>query len=541
MTTPEVSVVVPFLNARPFMEESIASVRAQTYPHWELLLVDDGSRDGGAEIARAHATRDPERVRYFEHPGHARRGASAARNVGIRHARGRYLAFLDADDVWLPGKLTSQLAIIEAHPEAAMIYNRTQYWYSWTGTAEDGPRDFIERLGVPSNTLIAPPRLLTLILRRQAPVPCTCSVLIRRSAVERVGGFEESFIDLFTDQAFYAKIFLNLPVFAADGCWDRYRQHPDQSCADAERTGRIRVARREFLEWLERYLIEHGARGTDVWQALGHALEPYRSERDASVAGRSGALKRRVRWLARRALPASAQDWLRRRWRGPAYTPPVGRLRWGDLRRKTPVSDNWGIGRGLPVDRYYIEQFLARHAGDIHGRVVEVGDDRYTRKFGGVAVTASDVLNVAPGHPQTTIVADLARPEQVPSGCFDCVIITQTFQLLADLEGTVRTLHGMLRPGGVVLATLPGISQTHHEDWGGHWRWNFTALSARTLFESAFPPEDVTVATRGNVLVATALLQGLVVEDLRPDELDHDDRDYQVSILVRARKAGRAE
>jgi SAM-dependent methyltransferase len=236
-----------------------------------------------------------------------------------------------------------------------------------------------------------------------------------------------------------------------------------------------------------------------------------------------------------------AQDWLRRRWRGPAYTPPVGRVRFGDLRRTTPMGGDWGLGRGLPVDRYYIEQFLARHAGDIHGRVLEVGDDRYTRKFGGLAVTASDVLNVGPGQPQTTIIADLSRPEQVPSGRFDCVIVTQTLQLIADLEGAVRTLHRMLRPGGVVLATLPGISQTHHEDWGGHWRWNFTALSARTLFESAFPAEHVSVETRGNVLAATAFLQGLAVADLRPDDLDHNDRDYQVSILVRAQKAGAAD
>ena len=537
MTIPTVSVVVPFLNARPFMEESIESVRAQTYPDWELLLVDDGSRDGTSDIARAHAMRDPERVRYFEHPGHARRGASAARNLALHHARGQYIAFLDADDVWLPQKLASQVAIIEAHPEAAMIYNRTQYWHSWTGAAEDRPRDFIERLGVASNTLVEPPRLLTLILRQQSPVPCTCSVLVRRSAVERVHGFEEGFIDLFTDQAFYAKVFLSMPVFAADGCWDRYRQHRDQSCATAERTGRIRAARRGFLEWLERYLVEHGFRDSEVWQALGHALAPYRSEAGGSAAPLAPMLKQQVRGLARRVLPMSAQDWLRRRWRGPAYTPPVGRVRWGDLRRKTPVSGNWGLRRGLPVDRYYIEQFLARHAADIRGSVLEVGDDRYTRKFGGVAVTASGVLNVGPGHPDTTIVADLSRPEQVPAGRFDCVIVTQTLQLIADLEGTVRTLHHMLRPGGVVLVTLPGISQTHYEDWGGHWLWNFTALSARMLFESAFLPDHVTVETRGNVLTATAFLHGLVAEDLRPDELDHHDRDYQVSILVRAQKS----
>jgi SAM-dependent methyltransferase len=191
----------------------------------------------------------------------------------------------------------------------------------------------------------------------------------------------------------------------------------------------------------------------------------------------------------------------------------------------------------VPIDRYYIERFLARNAGDIRGSVLEVGDDRYTSRFGFPAVTSSDVLNVAAGDPKTTIVADLSRPEQLPADRFDCVIITQTLQLIDDLRSAIGALHRMLRPGGVVLATLPGISQTHHEDWGAHWRWNFTALSARTLFESAFAPGDVAVETHGNVLAATAFLQGLAAGDLRRDELDHDDPDYQVSILVRAVKA----
>jgi SAM-dependent methyltransferase len=229
------------------------------------------------------------------------------------------------------------------------------------------------------------------------------------------------------------------------------------------------------------------------------------------------------------------RGWLRR-WRdGHGGTPAVGRVRFGDLRRTTPISRTWGYERGVPIDRYYIERFLARHAGDVRGRVLEVGDDRYTRAFGS-SVTSSDVLNVVAGGPTTTIVADLARPEQLPADRFDCVIITQTLQLIDDLRAAIRGLHHTLRPGGVVLATVPGISQTHHNDWGAHWRWSFTVLSARTLFESAFAASDVSVEAHGNVLAATAFLQGLAVEDLGRDELDQDDPDYQVSILVRAVK-----
>lgn len=534
MSPPEVSVVVPFLNARAFLEESIASVRAQTYSSWELLLVDDGSDDGGTDIARAHAARDPDRVRYLEHPGHQRRGISASLNLGIRHAAGRFIAPLDADDVWLPAKLQAQVEILAMQPEAAMVYQRTQYWYSWTGKPEDRRRDYLEKLGVAPNTLVSPPALLSLILRGQSPVPCPCNILIRRDAVQRVGGFEERFFNLFTDQAFYAKVFLSMPVFAADGCWARYRRHPSQSTAAAESSGRIWKARKLFLKWLEQYLNEHGARGSDVWHALQHALRPSRIAPDGRPFSRREIWTRWLRRAGTRTLPWAVQDGLRRLWRGPAYVPPVGRVRFGDLRRAKPVAGIWGLERGLPIDRYYIEWFLARHARDIRGSVLEVGDARYTWRFGFGAVTSSDVLNVAAGHPETTIVADLSCPEQVPLDQFDCVIAAQTLQLIADLESAVRALHRMLRPGGVALVTLPGISQTHHADWGGHWRWNFTSLSARALFEAAFASADVEVETHGNVLAATAFLQGLTAEDLRPDELDYEDPDYQVSILVRA-------
>jgi glycosyltransferase involved in cell wall biosynthesis len=532
MSDPKVSVVVPFFNAERFLEETIASVLSQTYASWELLLVDDGSTDGGSAMARQHVAHEPSRVRYLQHRGHERRGASAARNLGIQHANGSYIAFLDADDVWLPGKLTAQVAILDAHPEAAMVYNRTQVWYSWTREVDDRCRDFVEHLAVPPDTLITPPTLLSLILREESPVPCTCSVLIRRQAVDQVGGFEERFFDLFTDQAFYAKVLFSLPVFAARGCWDRYRQHPGQSCAAAQRSGRLQQSRRAFLEWLEQYLIARHASGTDVWHALQQALQTYRQP-----SSRRAALERSVRSVARRALPLPVQDWLRRRWRGRGYRPPLGRVRFGDLRHTAPVTRTWGYERGVPIDRYYIERFLACHAGDIRGSVLEIGDDRYTLRFGLPDVTSSDVLNPTASDANTTIVADLSRPEQLPSERFDCVIVTQTLQLIDDVRSAVCALHRMLRLGGVVLATLPGISQTHHADWGASWRWNFTALSARTLFESAFVPGDVTVETRGNVLAATAFLHGLAAQDLRRDELDEHDPDYQVSILVRAQKA----
>ena len=140
-----VSIVTPFLDARRFIAEAIESVLAQTFGRWELLLVDDGSSDGSTEIARHYAAEYPEKIRYLTHPQRVSRGASAARNLGIRHATGDYLAFLDADDVYLPHKLEDQVKILDHVPDAHVLYAATEYWHGWTGSPADAARDWIWR------------------------------------------------------------------------------------------------------------------------------------------------------------------------------------------------------------------------------------------------------------------------------------------------------------------------------------------------------------------------------------------------------------
>lgn len=216
--------------------------------------------------------------------------------------------------------------------------------------------------------------------------------------------------------------------------------------------------------------------------------------------------------------------------------PPIGRVQFGDLRRLKPISREWGFDRGLPIDRYYVEAFLARHCGEIRGRVLEVGDDTYTRKFGGEVVEV-DVLNVREDVPGTTIVGDLADAPQIPSDSFDCIVFTQTLQLIYDVKSALRTLYRILKPGGVLLATCPGISQTYDPEWGNSWYWNFTALSSRRLFEEVFAAGNLEIGLYGNVLAATGFLQGLAAEELSAEELHHYDPGYEVSITIRAVKA----
>jgi glycosyltransferase involved in cell wall biosynthesis len=289
---PRVSVVVPFLNASRFLEETIESVFAQSYSEWELLLCDDGSTDGSTDIARRCALNHTDKVFYLEHAGHANRGLSATRNLGLRHARGTFLALLDADDVWMSEKLREQVRLLDGYPEAGMLYGDTLHWYSWTEDPRDATRDFRQPLGVPLNTLSAPPEILIRYLRGTAAVACTCSVLARREMVEQVGGFEESFRGLYEDQAFYAKMLLTAPVYVADRMWDKYRIHSDSMCEVAEREYEMGRAHLQYLDWLERYLEERGLARGSLWRAF--QAEKWRS-RHPRVTRLHRGLRKRIR------------------------------------------------------------------------------------------------------------------------------------------------------------------------------------------------------------------------------------------------------
>ena len=214
--------------------------------------------------------------------------------------------------------------------------------------------------------------------------------------------------------------------------------------------------------------------------------------------------------------------------------------RLGYLRRLLQVGRTLGFDQGQCIDRYYIEKFLASHAMDVRGSVLEIGDDTYTQRFGGGRVTRSDILHKTGDNPGATIVADLACANNIAEDSFDCIILTQTLQYIYDLKAAIITLYRILKPGGVVLATIPGIayiSRYDLEHWGEYWR--LTNLSAKALFAEVFPPENVEAQSYGNLLTATAFLCGLPADGFKPEELDSNHPDFQVLISVRAVKAER--
>jgi glycosyltransferase involved in cell wall biosynthesis len=500
---PRVSVIMPFLDVAPYLGEAIESVVAQTYDRWELLLVDDGSTDGSTEMARAHAARDPERVCYLRHDERASRGASAARNFGLAHARGEFIALLDGDDVWLPHKLEQQVALLDAHPEVGMVYGNTEWWYSWDSQADRGA-DWVPPLGFSPGSIVPPPELLRRFMAGGAAVPATCSVLIRRAAVDATGGFEEEFRQVFTDHAFYTKLLLSTTVLVTDGCWDRYRRRSGSSYSRIEGTREFAEKRYGWLLWCREYLMEQGWEGTELWETLRHQLARYRRPRAHAARDRVRKLPRRtkavIRGIARRVVPPRTRHWLRVHWVR-RRRPRPGEVDYGSFNRVTPIRRVFDPPRGTPVDEFYVDDFL-----------------RSWEPF-------------PPGP-----VLDLARespPESMGAGAFAVVIVRDLPPGGPDLATRLRYAYELLRPGGLLLGAFPGIGRFGPGEVK-HGAAAFTLAGVRRAAEHV--PTAVRVETRGNVLAACGLLHGLSAEELGPHRLGYRDSSFPVVILLSTAK-----
>ena len=299
-----ISVVIPFLNPGPFLEEAIQSVIAQTHSDWELLLIDDGATDGSTDVARDYATKQPDRIFYLSHPGRRNCGVSASRNLGLRQARGAYLAFLDADDIWARNKLERQLELLDAHPEVGMVYGPAFYWYSWTDNASDQGKDFMQDPGLSTPLVVSPPRLVEMYLRNNGMdmAPTTSAVLVRRRCALAVGGFADEFRwPCWDDAVFFVKLAFRESILVVDDGYYKYRQHAASGVATACRTGLDRKIWVQFLSWLRDYMADNRIANVTVEKLIADELR-----RIAAAKFRAS-----MRRIARIALPAALRRWLR--------------------------------------------------------------------------------------------------------------------------------------------------------------------------------------------------------------------------------------
>lgn len=539
---PLVSVVIPCYRQAHFLGKAIESVRAQTYSNVEVIVVDDGSPDDVAAVVRRY----PE-VRLIRQEN---RGLSAARNAGFRASGGAYVLFLDADDWLRPSAVEVGVRILTRAPDASFAAGGHQV------TEPDGEtlgQTFAPRQGErPYADLL-----------RGNHIGMHAAVLYRREALEAIGGFDEA-LPACEDYDLYLRLSARFPVAFHDQVVAVYRRHGENMSDDPG-----------FMLRAALYVLnkqrDHMSFDTELKGAYTEGVRFWKRYYASVRLGQSlGALKeghlstglrglvRPAKWaplwfasqMARRAsrigarkgratLAALMPTWLRRslaRWRQGSYAPPPGRVDFGDLRRLSPISTSFGFDRGLPVDRYYVERFLEARADDIRGRTLEIGDATYSHRFGGARVERADVLHVVEGNPEATFVDDLTDGRTLPSDAFDCIVLTQTLHVIYDVRAAIATLYRILKPGGVLLATFPGLSQIVYDDWGKEWHWGFTAQSAGLLLGEAFPAEQVVVEAHGNVLAATAFLQGLAAEELTEAELTHNDSAYQLLLTARAVK-----
>lgn len=217
-----------------------------------------------------------------------------------------------------------------------------------------------------------------------------------------------------------------------------------------------------------------------------------------------------------------------------SYRPSVGSVRRGHMNSLHPFSDGFGYDRGLPVDRYYIENFLQEESASIKGRVLEIGDNEYTMRFGGKNVTKSDILHVNHDNPHATIIGDLSDVPQIEDNTFDAIVLTQTLHLVYDYHKVIRTCYRILKPGGVLLLTVPGITPVNVDEW--NFLYSFTERSLNMILSETFPHDKVDTNCHGNVFVACSFLYGMAVAEVKKKQLDFKDDRFQVVVTGKAVK-----
>ena len=525
---PSVSIIITTFNHARFLADAIRSALAQTVRPSEVIVVDDGSTDDPARVVAGL----PE-VRMIRQPN---QGLASARNTGWRAAAGDHVVFLDADDRLLPNALAVNLRQFSQSPDCALVFGG----YRW-----------VDVEGRPVGDPEVPPAVgddaYGMFLAGNC-IGMHATVMYRRHVIDEVGSFDER-LRACEDYDLYLRVARGHRVASTTECLAEYRRH------DSNMSGNLPLMLASALGALRRQRPHIGEdpgrraayrRGIKDWKRfyVGQYLRGARARMGSAdsrrILARDGF---RLLHLAPVTLVRAGLGLCYRRLRKTGVLVRdrllgrrSGRVRFGDLRRTTPISGDFGYSRGKPVDRHYVEDFLQRHSQDIRGRVLEIGDNAYTVQFGGDRITLSDVLHVSAASPQATFVGDLANGDHLPGDAFDCIILTQTLHLIYDMHRAIATLHRILKPGGVLLLTVPGVSGVDRGEWGGSWYWSFTPAALSRLLEERFPRTGLDVSSYGNVLTASAFLYGLAEHELTPAEFDASDPSYPVIVAARAVK-----
>jgi SAM-dependent methyltransferase len=520
VAVPLVSIVIACYNQSRFLAEAIVSALEQTARIVEVIVIDDGSTDNPAEVV----VRFPG-VRLIRQEN---QGLSSARNTGWRASQGRYVVFLDADDRLLPEAVAVNLRSFEGNPFAAFVHGG----YRW-----------IDADGRPSSisveNSIATDAYETLLRGNRIGMHAT--VMYRRDRLEEIGGFDIG-LRACEDYDVYLRLARIHRIVSAPEVVAEYRRHDGNM---SKNTPLMLATALQVLRRQGGHVADDPVRRAAYVKGLQYVTSLYVGQQIREIRAHLRAVGRwrimlsdsvKVFALAPSIFAGTALHAISRRLRA-IFDRPKREVEFGSLRRVTPISCNFGYDRGKPVDRHYIEDFLSKHTNDIQGRVLEIGDNTYTLEFAHKGrVTQSDVLHVVRENSRVTFVGDLADGDFLPSNAFDCIVLTQTLQLIFDVPKALATLHRLLKPGGVLLMTVPGVSSVDYGEWGSTWYWSFTPAAIKRLLEVHFGTQESGVTCYGNVLTATTFLYGLAQHELRTQELDTSDPHFPVIVAARAIK-----
>lgn len=489
------AIVVSMFGGDAFLPEAVDSLKRQSHkPHQIIEIRQQGS-------------------------------LAEARNAGLAAATGEYVLFLDGDNRLTQSGIASNLARLKNQPDAAMAY---------------GGHRFIDRMGKPTYDMVRTPvggNLYAALLERNwIATPGAC--LYRRDRLQAAGGFDAG-IDPCADYALHLRFAREQAMVGAGEVIAEIRQHDSDvrgNPVEALTAARRVLAAQAPHVMGHQDLVEAQGRGISWWKNFHSRrqliLGKRMLQRHADPISTLGGLARMLATSPLAMFRAGSEELL-----GDPEKDVSREISWGDLDRTTPISTEFGFDRGRPVDRKYVEDFLQRSSHAIAGRVLEIGDNSYTLNYGGDRVALSEVLHVDPDAPNVTYCTDLTHGDGIPDNLFDCVVLTQTLQFIYDFRAAVATVHRVLKPGGKLLLTVPGVSSVDRGEWGDVWFWSFTPASLRRVLEEQFRPEDIALDCHGNVQTAIAFLHGLADRELRPDVFDMADPHYPVIITALVEKA----
>lgn len=532
--SPLISVIIPCFNHGKFLADAINSVLDQTYSPIEIVVVNDGSTDNTKEVASAFPM-----VKYVYQEN---QGLSAARNAGIKNSEGEFLVFLDADDLLLEDAIDFNLRFLLDDLSVAFVsggYNLETADYEI----------------IPKQRIIDSNNAYLLLLERNY-IEMHGTVMYRRWV------FEEFLFDTnlkaCEDYDLYLKVARNHPVAHHSKILTVYRMHGNNMSGNPKlmlysvlevlkrqkkdlKSKEEAISLKKGIEFFEKYYVNKLIKKV---KTSGNSVDKP-SLRMLWKYNKNFFVKIFIRKIINRIINLSwvqeiSSDWLKKRHFkygfDKNYLPPVTKVDFGDLYRVKPFSKEFGEDRGGAIDRYYIEKFLAKNSQSIYGKVLEVADNSYTLRFGREKVTYSEILDIESDNQKVTLVADLRNAPHIPNDTYDCIILTQMLHFVYEYQDVINTCYRILKPGGNLLLTVPGISPIDYDDWEHYWHWSFTKRVIEKILSEIFDKNKIEVSSYGNVFSATSFLFGVGLPEVKKDMLDYNDSHVQIIVSAKAKK-----